>query len=322
MASGILVVGESDQGKVRKATLEALSQARAIAGSISGPVTAVFLGPGAASAAALAAGADRALASEAAALGAYSGESFAAAVLAAVSAVEPAAIFFSASTQGRDLAPRVATKLGVGCVSDCTALAARGGAIEATRPVLAGKALATVKSRTTPFVATLRPNAFGVAPASPPSKVEALDFDPPAPRTTVKALHRAATARAELSQAQVIVAGGRGMKGPEHYKLLEDLADEIGAAVGASRAAVDAGWRPHADQVGQTGKTVSPTLYVAAGISGAIQHLAGMSSSKVIVAINKDPQAPIFQVANYGIVGDLFEIVPALRDEIRKRRHG
>ena len=322
MASGILVFGESDSGKIRKATLEALSQARALAPSLSGPVTALLLGPGAAAAAAQAAGADRALACEAGALANYSGEPYLAAVLAAVSEVKPAAIFFSGSTVGKDLVPRVATKLGVACVSDCTGLAIADGVLEATRPVYAGKAIATVRSNSTPFVATLRPNVFAVTAAPPPSKVDALAVDPPAPKTTVKAVHRAATARAELSQAQVIVSGGRGMKGPDHYKLLEELADEVGAAVGASRAAVDAGWRPHADQVGQTGKTVSPTLYIACGISGAIQHLAGMSSSKVIVAINKDPHAPIFQIANYGIVGDLFEIVPALRDEIRRRRNG
>ena len=172
------------------------------------------------------------------------------------------------------------------------------------------------------FVATLRPNVFPAEESGGASQVEVLEFIP-APedlRVTVKEKIKTQAERPELTESDIIVSGGRGMKGPENFKIIEELADTLHAAVGASRAAVDAGWREHSDQVGQTGKTVSPTLYIACGISGAIQHLAGMSSSKVIVAINKDPEAPIFNVADYGIVGDLFEVVPALTEEIKKNR--
>jgi electron transfer flavoprotein alpha subunit len=322
MPSGILVFGELDQERVQRPALEAVSQARRLAEKLGGPVTAVVLGPGAAAAAARIEGADRSIAGGSDALAAYTGEAYAAAILAAISKVSPAAVLFPGSIVGKDLAPRVAASLRVACLSDCTALDVVDGSIEAVRPVFAGKANATVRSTTSPLVATLRPNVFAVSPGlSPPGAVEPLEFVPPEPRTTVKAFHEARSARVDLTQAQIIVSGGRGMKGPENYRILDELADALGAAVGASRAAVDAGWRPHSDQVGQTGKTVAPTLYIACGISGATQHLAGMSSSKVIVAINKDPQAPIFQVADYGIVGDLFEVVPALTEEVKRRRN-
>ncbi len=323
MAAGILVFGELHEGKLKKPALEAMGEARRLASKVGGPVTIVCLGRDAGSAAALAVGVVRALLSESTALASYSGEAYAAAFLAAVRETSPAVILIPASSTGKDLAPRVAAALGVACVSDCTALGITDGQIEAVRPVYAGKAIAIVRSRTSPFVATLRPNVF---PQLLPDatmrtpEVATLAFEAPPARTRVKSVHAASSARTELTQADVIVSGGRGLKGPENFKMLEELADVLGAAVGASRAVVDAGWRPHSDQVGQTGKTVSPNLYIACGISGAIQHLAGMSSSKVIVAINKDAEAPIFQVANYGIVGDVFEVVPALTEELRRRR--
>jgi len=205
---------------------------------------------------------------------------------------------------------------------DCTGLELDGGTLRAIRPVYAGKAIQTLKIGAAPFVASLRPNVFPpLAPSGGGSAdVEPLDTseEQAAVKTVVKQVKPREGGKIELTEADVIVSGGRGMKDPSNFHLVEELAEALGAAVGASRAVVDAGWRPHAEQVGQTGKTVSPGLYFACGISGAIQHLAGMSTSKCIVAVNKDPEAPIFKVADYGIVGDALEVLPALTEEIRK----
>jgi electron transfer flavoprotein alpha subunit len=221
---------------------------------------------------------------------------------------------------GKDCAPRVAVKLDAGLASDCIALKVDGGNIIATRPVYAGKALTDVRISSAMKVFTLRPNVFAAGTSSGTSTpVEVIDiplaesdFASSVVETTM------ASGKADVAEADIIVTGGRGMKGPENFKMIEDLAGVLGGAVGASRAVVDAGWRPHGEQVGQTGKTVSPSLYIAVGVSGAIQHVAGMSSSKYIVAINKDKDAPIFQIADYGIVADAFEIVPALTLETKK----
>ena len=265
------------------------------------------------------AGADRVLLATNAAFAKYDAEGCVAAVAKAVEAVKPAAVLFAGSSLGRDLAPRVAAKLGVGLASDCTHLTAEGGALTATRPVYAGKALQNVRFPRTPALATLRPKVFApVTGAGRAGTVQPLEVAVPGSRAKLREVVAQAGATADLTEAEVVVSGGRGLRGPENFKLVEDLAAALGASVGASRAVVDAGWRPHSDQVGQTGKTVSPKLYVAVGISGAIQHLAGMSSSRCIVAINKDPEAPIFKVADYGVVGDLFEIVPALTEAVRK----
>ena len=229
------------------------------------------------------------------------------------------AVVFTATATGRDLAPRVAAKLGVGVAADLTDLSVDGESIVATRPVYAGKALQKVRVAARPAVLSLRPNVFtpdadaaGVTPDRLAAK--------PGGRVMVREIKAAAAGTIDVSEAEVVISGGRGLKEPANFELLEDLARAFGgrAAVGASRAVVDMGWRAHADQVGQTGKTVSPSLYIAVGISGMIQHLAGMRTSKVIVAINKDKDAPIFKVADYGVVGDLFEIVPKLAEEIRK----
>jgi electron transfer flavoprotein alpha subunit len=231
------------------------------------------------------------------------------------------AVVFAATATGRDLAPRVAAKLGVSVAADLTDLGADGAgdAILATRPVYAGKALQKVRVTASPAVLSLRPNVFtpderaaGVTPEILPVASGG--------RVRVREIKAAPAGTLDVAEAQVIISGGRGLKDPANFKVLEELAHAFGgrAAVGASRAVVDAGWRAHADQVGQTGKTVSPSLYIAVGISGAIQHLAGMRTSKIIVAINKDKDAPIFKVADYGVVGDLFEIVPKLTEEIRK----
>jgi electron transfer flavoprotein alpha subunit len=231
------------------------------------------------------------------------------------------AVVFSATATGRDLAPRVAAKLGVGVAADLTELAADGDAIVATRPVYAGKALQKVRvsGGGRPAVLSLRPNIFTPDERAAGVKPETLPVTSSG-RVRVREIKPAPAGTLDVAEAQVIISGGRGLKDPANFKVLEELARAFGgrAAVGASRAVVDAGWRAHADQVGQTGKTVSPSLYIAVGISGAIQHLAGMRTSKVIVAINKDKDAPIFKVADYGVVGDLFEIVPRLTEEIRK----
>jgi len=266
------------------------------------------------------AGADRALLAAHPAFANYDPAGYTRAVAAAAQQLKPAAVLFAASTMGRDLAPRVAARLGAGLATECTALAVEGGRLVAARPVFAGKALQRVGFPPAPALASLRPKAFeAVARPGRTAAVEplAVDFDEAAPRARVLRMTAAAAGKVDLTEAEVIVSGGRGLRGPEHFPVVEALAEALGASVGASRPVVDAGWRPHAEQVGQTGKTVSPRLYVAVGISGAIQHLAGMMSSRCIVAINKDPEAPIFKVADYGIVGDLFEVVPALTEAVK-----
>lgn len=231
------------------------------------------------------------------------------------------AVVFAATATGRDLAPRVAAKLGVGLAADVTDLALEGDAIIATRPVYAGKALQKVRLLGKPAVVSLRPNVF--TPDEQAAKVTPETIAvPDAGRVVVREIKAAPVGTLDVAEAQIIISGGRGLKEPANFKVLEELASAFGgrAAVGASRAVVDAGWRAHADQVGQTGKTVSPSLYIAVGISGAIQHLAGMRTSKVIVAINKDKDAPIFKVADYGLVGDVFEILPKLAAAARDAR--
>jgi electron transfer flavoprotein alpha subunit len=314
---GIVTYAEHRDGKLRRASLEALSEARRLSGALGGPITAVVVGPGAEGLAAELAsyGADKVAVFDDPALGSYATEPYARALAQAVTEAKPAAVFVPATAMGKDLAPRAAARLGAGLVSDCVSFTAKEGRLEARRPMYAGKAFATVRWEGEPQMATLRPNVFPLEKADTSRKAEVAKgtIDTSA-RARVTAVHAAAAGKVELSEAQIIVSGGRGLKGPENFPLIQALADAMGAAVGASRAVVDAGWVEHQFQVGQTGKTVSPTLYIAAGISGAIQHLAGMSTSKVIVAINKDPDAPIFKVANYGLVGDVFEILPKLTE--------
>ncbi len=229
-------------------------------------------------------------------------------------------VFLSATAMGKDLAPRVAAKLEAGLASEITELRNEGGNLIATRPVYAGKAYVDVKITSGIKIFSLRPNVFKAEQAeSVTPAVENINFDiSEADFSAIVKETTVSTEKIDVAEANIIVSGGRGLKAPENYHLVEELAKVLGAAVGASRAVVDAGWRPHSEQVGQTGKTVSPNLYIACGISGAIQHLAGMSSSKCIVAINKDKDAPIFQIADYGIVGDVFEILPALTEEFKK----
>jgi electron transfer flavoprotein alpha subunit len=226
--------------------------------------------------------------------------------------------FFGNTSLGKDLGPRVAVKIDAALAMDCVALNFENNEIIATRPIYAGKVLLDLKLKTAQKVFVLRPNVFN-AGVPTEDKAQVTVAEVTSPNLSVKVVDvKKSEGKLDVTEADIIVAGGRGMKGPEHFAAVEELADTLNAAVGASRAVVDAGWRPHGEQVGQTGKTVSPNLYIALGISGAIQHLAGMRSSKYIVAVNKDKDAPIFQVADYGIVGDVFDVVPKMIEEIKK----
>lgn len=228
-------------------------------------------------------------------------------------------IILANTALGKDLAPRIGVQLNASCVVDCVKLNVSGSELIFTRPTYAGKALIDVKLLNSKKVITIRPNVFKAQAVDNTSPAEIVVNEVTDVNLKCKVISfKKAEGKLDVAEADIIVSGGRGMKGPENFHLIEELAEAFGAAVGVSRAVVDAGWRPHSEQVGQTGKTVSPTLYVACGISGAIQHLAGMSSSKYIVAINKDKDAPIFNVADYGITGDVFEIIPALTAEIKK----
>ncbi len=317
----ILVVAEQRDNKLKKASFEAVRAARTIADQTGGEVTALVIGSAVVAVAGEcgAYGAQHVLCVEQPALEKYSVTAYAKVVAAVAAQRQAQAVFIPATALGKDLAPRVSVKLDAGLAADVIALKVEAGNIVATRPVYAGKAWTDVSIASPVKVFTLRPNVFApgtpgspVAPQSVDVSLSDADFDARVTETMQ------AAGKLDVAEADIIVTGGRGLKGPENFGMIEELASTLGAAVGASRAVVDAGWRPHAEQVGQTGKTVSPSLYVAVAVSGAIQHLAGMSSSKYIVAINKDKDAPIFQVADYGIVADAFEIVPALNTEAKK----
>jgi len=320
--SAVLAVCEQRDGAVRKVSHEVVTGARRLADALGGSVDAVTCCAGALQGLDRLGtfGADKVVTLTNAGFAKYAPEGSAQAIAERVKAGGYAAIVFAASATGKDLAPRVAAKLGVPLAADVTDVAVESGAIVATRPVYAGKALLKVKVVGKPAVVSLRSNVFTPVERRKPGTAETVAVSVTGVRVTVKEIKAAEAGALDLAEAQIVISGGRGLKEPANFKVIEELAQAFGgrAAVGASRAVVDAGWRPHADQVGQTGKTVSPTLYIAVGISGAIQHLAGMRTSKVIVAINKDKDAPIFKVADYGIVGDLFEIVPKLAAEIKK----
>ena len=318
----ILAFAEQRDNTFKKTAFEIVTAAKKLAESSGAEVVGIVVGDKVKSIApALGTyGAARVIAVEDPKLSQYSTTAFAAIVANVARKIGADVVLFPATAMGKDLAPRVAVKLDGGLAADCTALRWENSELLATRPVYAGKALIDVKMNSKCKVFTLRPNVFtavAVGETSSPVEEHTANLGDAEYSTQVKEIAQS-SGKIDVAEAEIIVSGGRGLKGPEHFKLIEELAEVLGAAVGASRAVVDAGWRPHDEQVGQTGKTVSPSLYIAVGISGAIQHLAGMSSSKYIVAINKDKDAPIFQVADYGIVGDAFEIVPALTQEARK----
>ncbi len=317
----ILTFVEQRDGAIRKASLEALSEAKRQADAAGWGTCAALIGHGIAGrASALGAqGAGTVYVVDDARLARYAPEGYAAALQAVVERCAPEALFMAGTIVGRDLSGRVAARLGVGCLADCTQVTVEGGTVVAVRPVYSGKALATAEGGAKrPVVVTLRPNVFPAVSGDGVAAVENVALPAVDIRAVVRELLAKEGGELDVAEADVIASAGRGIKGPEYFALIRELAEALGGAVGASRAVVDAGWIDHAHQVGQTGKVVSPSLYFACGISGAIQHLAGMSSSKVIVAINKDPEAPIFKVADYGIVGDLFQVLPALTAEIRK----
>jgi len=321
-ANAILAVLEARDGALRKVSHEVIAAARQLSGASGGSVDALVFGASVptGSDGLGASGAARVLAATHADFDRYNPDGFAATV--ASLAPSYGAIVFAATATGKDLAPRVAARLGVGLVTDVTGLATDGGAIVATRPVYAGKVLQKVKLTSSPALLSIRPNTFEPQPGQAASAaVESIPVPSFEARVKVTGVKAPDKAMLDVTEAPIVVSGGRGLKEPTNFRLLEELAEALGnTAVGASRAVVDAGWREHGAQVGQTGKTVSPGLYIAVGISGAIQHLAGMRTAKTIVAINRDKDAPIFKVADYGIVGDLFEVVPRLTAEIRKMR--
>jgi electron transfer flavoprotein alpha subunit len=315
----VFVVAEHRDGRLKKSTFELLG-ASAAAGN---ETHAILLGDGIADLAKELGqyGAQKVHLAQNPALKLYTAEAYTKAVVQIAKAGGAEVILASHTPTGRDFMPRVAAQMNVGLASDCTQLAFEGGKIKARRPIYSGKATAEVEFiGSGPQVATVRANALGIpkADASKSAEVVNENVDLGGLKTKVLEVIKGSSARPDVTEASIVVSGGRSMKSADNFKILEDLADVLGAAVGASRAAVDSGFRPHRDQVGQTGKVVSPTLYMAFGISGAIQHLAGMRTSKVIVAVNSDPEAPIFQLADYGIVGDLFAIVPLLKDEFKK----
>ncbi len=325
MAGAFWCVVEDDrQGHPKKVTAEVLGEAGRWAGELGGAVEALWLTDRAApdGLEQLAAwGAARIWLWEDAALAPYRGEVWVPAIAGLAGREAPAAIWGAVTSRQRELMARLAARLGAGLAADCVAFERADGGLVATRPVYAGKLLSRVRWAAGPAVATLRPNVF--RPAEPvagrSAAIERLALGGAAPAMQfVERREEAQTGLPELTEAEIVVSGGRGLKGPENFAILEEMAGVIGAAVGASRAAVDAGWKPHRFQIGQTGRTISPKLYIGCGISGAIQHLAGMRTSKVICAVNKDPEAPIFKIADFGLVGDLFEVVPLLTEEFRK----
>jgi len=325
--AAVLAVAEARNGELRKVAFEAVAAARQAAdASGGGEVHAMLFGAPGISARAEALGrfgADVVSVVEHEALGRYSPEVFAATVAERLRASDYRAAFFAASAEGRDLAPRVAAKLGASLASDVTDFELQGDAVIARHPAYTGKVIVTLRLMGSPALLSLRPGSITPSEQPRTARVETMApaMDPAAARVTVTELSAQISTRLDLGEASIIVSGGRGLRTAENFKLVEDLAAAIGnAAVGATRAVTDDGWRPATDQIGQTGRLVSPDLYIAVGISGAVQHLAGMRNAKTIVANNKDKDAPIFKIADYGIVGDLFEIVPRLTEEIRKVR--
>jgi electron transfer flavoprotein alpha subunit len=312
----VLVFCEVQDGRLKKASREALSIGRTLAQAAGGELSAFAT--------------DRAAAEDAgrygakklyvASAGAYNTETYTAAMQAAVTQASPKIVLLGGTSNGRDLAPRLAARLNVGVASDVDRMEWTGGTLRARRPVYSGKVFATVEISGTPAIATTRINAFPAEEAGG-GAAEIVEITATGDtKTKVLETKTAEAGEMSIAEADIIVSGGRGLKEAANFSLIRDVAHAIGGAVGASRATVDAGWIDHQHQVGQTGRVVSPNLYIAAGVSGAIQHLAGMSSSKHIIAINKDPEAPIFRIADLGVVGDLFTILPALAEEVKKAK--
>jgi electron transfer flavoprotein alpha subunit len=318
MAGRVLVFAEQRSGVLRRSSAEALGLAR----QLGGEVHALLIGDRVAALASQlgAHGADVSHVVEDPRLALYWSEGYTAALAEAIARLDPDLILMIATAMGKDLLARTAARLGLAALTDCISLTETDGAFTAVKSMYGGKVFATVQGARRPVIASLRPSAYPAPPVvEKQAQVQALPVNlPEQQRARVLEVRQKEGGELDVQEAEIVVSGGRGLKEPGNFALVRELAGLLGAAVGASRAAVDAGWIDHAHQVGQTGKAVSPKLYVAVGISGAIQHLAGMRTSKCILAINKDPDAPIFQLADYGIVGDLFKVLPALVEEVRK----
>lgn len=320
MSQGVLVITEQADGAFRKLSFEALSEGKRIAEKMGCGVSAVVLGANIESIAGSlgAYGADKILVADNPALADYLADLYTDVAAQIIQAQNPRVVIMGASAQGKELSARLSARLDAPLAMDCVGVQVEGDELTVTRPMYGGKVLAQVGLQGEPMIVSVRPKAMIVAETGGEGTIEKVDIS--IKESALRQVdRRMETGKVELTEADVVVSGGRGMGGAD-YSAIEALASVLDGAVGASRSAVDEGWRPHSDQVGQTGKVVSPNLYIACGISGAIQHLAGMSSSKVIVAINKDPEAPIFQKADFGIVGDLFEVLPLLTEAVKKQR--
>jgi electron transfer flavoprotein alpha subunit len=322
----ILVFVEQREGKLKKCSLEVLSEARRLAVSKNGTVAAVATGSEELIRQCAAFGAEKIYTCNHTSLTNYSTEGYTELLARCIQEYEPTVFLAAASAMGKELLPRVAARLDVSMAQDCIQIQwdhDQATTLELTRPIFAGKAFATIQLTGIPQIVSLRPNIFAVE-ERPAVSTEVVSLDPHLKLDTIRAqvveTQKFSGQTMELTEADIIVSGGRGMKGPENWHLIQSLAESMNAATGASRAVVDAGWVEHRFQVGQTGKTVSPTLYIACGISGSIQHLAGMSSSKYILAVNKDPDAPIFKVADFGIIGDTLQVLPLFTREVNKIR--
>ncbi len=313
----ILIYAEHREGKIRKITYENITLAK----QLGQPFEVLVVGSDVDHFADEMAkyGAEKVVFYKNSAFAQYSPDGYAKVIAKAVQDRGADVLLMGATSTGKDLGPRVGAILNAAMATDCTKVELDGDDLKLLRPMYAGKVHASIRLTSPVKIVTVRPNVYSAAEAPASAQTETVDAEAADFKAVVKEIISGAQGKLDVTEADIIVSGGRGMKGPENWHLIEDLAGLLGAATGASRAAVDAGWRPHDEQVGQTGKTVSPSLYIAVGISGAIQHLAGMSSSKYIVAINKDPEAPIFKVADYGIVADLFDVVPRMIEELKNK---
>ncbi len=318
MAEGVLAIAEQINGVFRKVTFEVLSEGKRLASSLSCNLTAAVLGSGIEkiSNELVKYGADKILIADNQILSEYLTDTYTGVIADIIEIEKPSVVILGSTSQGKDLSARLAARLNAPLSVDCIAIRVEGENLITTRPMYGGKIIADMILEGYPKIAAIRPNSMNIVESAGAGAIERINAG--VENNCLKFIEKKLdTGKVELTESDIVVSGGRGMGGSD-FSLLEELAELLGGAVGASRSAVDEGWRPHSDQVGQTGKVVSPNLYIACGISGAIQHFAGMSSSKVILAVNKDPEAPIFSMADYGIVGDLFKIIPLITKKIRE----
>lgn len=317
----ILVISDIQEGALRSVNAEVYTAAVALGASTDQQVATLLIGSSDLQSMAnvpAAHGISRIVVLEDTRLAQFSPDAYAQTIADAIKQLGATTVLMGATFTGKDVMARVAQILDAGLAQDCIEVASDGNGLLCKRPMYAGKLIADVRVHSSPALATIRPKSYKPAEKQVEAAVEQLSVEVPDPKVVVESYEGGNTDKLDVTEADIIVSGGRGMQGADRWGIIEELADLLGAATGCSRPVSDDGWRPHEEHIGQTGKTVSPDLYVACGISGAIQHVAGVSSSKYIVAINKDPEAPIFKVADYGIVGDVFDVLPAMTDEVRK----